>query len=385
MAQWTFYRLKPKPGAGFHFGLRGLGQEDSAPHCSSDTLFSALVVAQAILDGEQGVREFVAPFENGSPPFLLTSAFPFAGKLPLLPFPHLRLTFPQGEGQRRQRKLLKKLRYVSPAIFRRILAREPLAEHLGEKGVFLQDGQVWLSAEEITALPEEWRALKGVPKHVRRDWREWVLSDKIGREWLRRCRVWGNAPVDRVTVDRVSSTSSVYRVGRTVYAPGCGLWFGLQWPHGVDDSVRARLETLLYLLGDQGLGGERTVGYGQFTWEQAAFSLNLPPARSGDLALTLARYLPHRDELPAALQGAEVAYRLVAVAGWFSPPGAPDRRRRQVRFLAVGSVFRLVGAGPWGRLADVRPLTWTKHPVWRYGYACPVGLPDGRGEEVANA
>ncbi len=383
MARWTFYRLKPKAGAGFHFGLRGLEQEESAPHCPSDTLFAALVATQAALDGGKGVRAFVTPFEEGAPPFLLTSAFPFAGALPLLPFPIL--SRHKLLRRREQHKRLKRVRYVSPTIFRHLLARELPDDALGPKSLLLQEGQVWITADEVAALPEVWGAPGKVPRSAGRDWRRWATSTAQGRAWLRRRRIWASRPVERVTVDRLTSTSSVYRTGRTTYAPGCGLWFGLLWPHGVDEALRARLEMLLDLLGDQGLGGERTVGYGHFTWEAADFPLDLPPARPDAPALTLARYLPRRDELPTALQGTDVAYRLVSVAGWLRAPGRPARRRRQVRLLAAGSVFHTVGPSPWGRLADVRPLDWKDHPIWRYGYACPVGLSPNPEEEVGHA
>jgi hypothetical protein len=42
--------------------------------------------------------------------------------------------------------------------------------------------------------------------------------------------------------------------------------------------------------------------------------------------------------------------------------------------LREGSVFEPVGAAPWGRLADVQPEDWDAYPIWRWGYACPVGV-----------
>ena len=120
--------LQPKPGAGFHFGTRGLDQEGSGVHCPSDTLFAALVAVAADLEGEAGAEAFVAPFERGQPPFLLSSAFPRAGSLPLLPSPLVRMELTP---QRGQGKLLKRLRYVSPALFRRMLGRKPLDAYAG--------------------------------------------------------------------------------------------------------------------------------------------------------------------------------------------------------------------------------------------------------------
>jgi CRISPR type III-A-associated RAMP protein Csm4 len=140
------------------------------------------------------------------------------------------------------------------------------------------------------------------------------------------------------------------------------------------------LETLLTHLGDRGLGGERSVGYGQFEMEETDLDLGLPPV-DGGRALSLSRYLPRREELPDALQGT-AAYRLAPVAGWLGAPGREARRRRQVRFLVEGAVFEPVGPGPWGRLADVQPAGWDGFPIWRYGYACPVGV---LAQEVSNA
>lgn len=353
MAQWTLYSLEPKPGAGFHFGLRGLEGEESAAHCPSDTLFAALVSALAEVEGADGVAAFTAPFERGMPPFLFTSAFPRAGALPLLPLPFLPVALTPQPGQR---KLLKRLRYVSPAIFQRILAGQSLDEYAGARGAFLNGGQVWIAADEMARLPAPWHTLS------------------LNR--LREQKVWRAAAVDRVTVDRVSSASSVYRIGRTVYAPGCGLWVGVRWPGAPDPAAQAQWETLLAHLGDRGLGGERSVGYGQFTLSPTLPApLDWPEAAPERPALTLSRYLPRADELPAALQGDAVAYRLETVAGWLNAPGHKAQRRRQVRMLAEGAVFQAVGAGPWGGLADARPAGWDDHPIWRYGYACPVGIP----------
>jgi CRISPR-associated protein Csm4 len=276
----------------------------------------------------------------------------------LLPAPRLRFELKQKPGRR---KLLKRLRYVSPALFRRILRGQMLDDYAREDadgpGRFLQGGRVWLTTEELARLPEAWRDLS--------------IHE------LRRQKVWGSAAVDRVAIDRAAASSEVFRIGRTVYAPGCGLWLGVQWPGGVDAAAREQLETLLHHLGDRGLGGERSVGYGQFYLEEAPFALKLPdptPTRN----LTLSRYLPAEAELPDVLRGTDphaASYGLVNVVGWLGSPQGPARRRRSLRMLDEGSVLHTgAGDGPWGWMADVRPQGWTAHPVWRYGFACPVGV-----------
>jgi CRISPR-associated protein Csm4 len=363
MSEWTTYGLQPKVGGGFHFGLLGLEQEESAPHCPSDTVFAALVATLADLEGDEGVRAFTAPLEEGRPPFLLTSAFPRAGTLPLLPVPSLKLNLTPEPGQR---KLFKRLRYVSPMIFKRALAGDSLDGYIGSqgKGAFLQEGRVWVTRAEREALPVQWRHLP---------------YDELREE-----KVWLSSSVDRVTVDRVSSASAVYRMGRTVYASGCGLWMGIQWPDGVDEVIQDQLNVLLAHLADRGLGGERSVGYGQFTLQLDPLDLDLPTPTDAEPVLTLSRYLPRVDELPGALRG-RASYSLDAVAGWLAAPGERAQRRRQVRLLSEGSVFEPTASRPWGRLADLRPEGWDAHPIWRWGYACPVGPARGASRGGAHA
>jgi CRISPR-associated protein Csm4 len=382
MTTWTSYRIAPKAGGGFHFGRQGLEQEQSAPSCASDTLVAALVATQADLDGDAGVADLIAPDDAGWPPFTLTSAFPRAGSLPLLPAPFLRAPIEIHPGQR---KLLKRLQFVSPAVFRRWIRGARLdayADPTSGKGRFLQDGKVWIAAEEIAHLPDVWAA--AVPRTVAEqwtDWREWIACEDDGAAWLRARKVWQAQPVDRVTVDRITAASAVYRIGRTVYAPGCGLWFAVRWPEAPDGTLRARLETLLAHLGDRGLGGERSIGYGQFDWNALAYDLDLPDPDPDGAALTLSRYLPRKAALPGALSDRAAAYRLDAVGGWLGTPEGPARRRRRVHMLTEGSVFKPTGAGPWGRAADVRPDSWDAHPIWRWGYACPVGVQTPKDDE----
>ena len=84
------FRLEPALGGGFHFGREGREIEASSEGLPSDSLFGALVVAYRHLFGD--VQEFLAPWETGTPPFLLSSVFPYAGDLPLLPIPACRFS-----------------------------------------------------------------------------------------------------------------------------------------------------------------------------------------------------------------------------------------------------------------------------------------------------
>jgi CRISPR-associated protein Csm4 len=161
-------------------------------------------------------------------------------------------------------------------------------------------------------------------------------------------------------------------------APGCGLWFPVAWlrPDALADERpwRALLEHGLSLLSDAGLGGERSAGLGGFRW-RAGKDETWPWPQPGSPVVTLSRYHPREEELPAALEGTAVRYRLESVAGYLQSPGLPAQRRRRLWLVQEGSVISAVDKGVMGDVSDVRPQVGDfPHPVWRYGLAFPVPL-----------
>lgn len=345
------FRLQPYPESGFHFGRQGRALETTAETLASDSLFAALVVTYKETHG--AVDEFLAPWENRDPPFLLSSMFPFAGELPLLPLPRLPVRF--GQVDPRSLKKLKKIKYVSPHIFSRLLAHE-LMDDAWANGprTSLQDGAVWLDGREQQQLPAKWRRLKP--------------------ELLHETTIWATDTVPRVTVARPTSSSTIYFAGRTVFAEACGLWFLAD--------VRRQPELLSSLLAEisqVGIGGERSAGYGAFTLGDPLPLPSLPPPVGTDQVLTLARYHPRPDEIEAGVLGPAAAYEIVTVGGWLATAGAPAERRRRVRLLEAGSVLDVSnGAQLSGQLVDVRPSYGSgrryRHAVYRNGYAFPIGV-----------
>jgi len=384
MPDLTVYRLTFS--GGFHRGTRGVNLEETAVFVPADTLFAALVETLARSGGD--VNRFITPFprreigrsfQPGDPPFLLTSTFPFAGRLRFFPMPLPLGRFFSPETLKARRKDLKRIRFVSEALFRRMLAGEPMDGWLfpaddrrdPTTGVALQGGALWLTVAEQEALPEGMRHDKKTGKAISL------------RAWRRR-QVLAAAQVPRVTVDRVSSASDIFHAGRVSFAADCGLWFGVAWRRpqeavGEDGpTCQQAFEHALALLADDGLGGERSVGYGAFSWEKATQALTLDDPRPGGLALLLSRYHPRPEELPAALSD-DTAYDLVPVGGWLHTWAGAAQRRKRLWLVGEGSLVRAVGVGPWGDVVDVRPAYENPagdlpHPVWRYGLALGVAF-----------
>ena len=181
-----------------------------------------------------------------------------------------------------------------------------------------------------------------------------------------------------MTVDRQTAASEVYRCGRLWFARGCGLYFLVRWRHPRPRWQRV-LERALDVLAEAGIGGERSSGHGAFAWSAEHDVLpDLPEARAGAPALTLALYHPTRAELEGGALHRAAGYELRERTGWMASPEARNLRRKSVLMLGEGSVV-WAPATVLGGLADVTPAMPLAHRVYRYGYAWPLGVPSTGG------
>jgi CRISPR-associated protein Csm4 len=355
---------------GLHLGGRGLNLEETGVTIPSDTLFSALLDAWQRCGGD--VSSFVAPFTADplDPPFLLTSAFPRLGSLRFYPMPVdlTRLFMP---GAIRERgKHLKRIRFFSEGLLRKALEGKWLDADLFPEdeqaepasGACLQQGALWFLLDEIDQLPESFRREAG------------------RRHALARLEVWNSGRVPRVSIDRVTSSTTIYHAGRVVFAQGAGLWFGLAWidpdakMSGDGGAYRDAFIQSLSMLQHDGLGGERSSGYGGFEFSGGSLldlGANPAPRKLGYL---LSRYHPRPSELPDALDAdLGTAYNLSSVAGWLRSPQGASQRRQRLTLVSEGSLVSL----PVYPAGDVRPNYPTPagalpHPVYRYGLACAL-------------
>lgn len=331
----TVYALEPR-GA-FHFGERGVGLEATSETFRSDSLFSALCAAVREYYGPAQLDELLAACCVDPPPFRLSSCFPRAGDVLFFPRPQLPLpTAPPPDAAKR----LKRTRYVSQGLLARWLAGEDLSGELAPAN-FLAASGAWLSAAERARLGP-------------------LLTGETTALWVR-------DEVPRVAVDRRTHASAIWRCGRLLFQPGCGLYFLAQW-NTLD--WRPVVETALAVLGDAGLGGRRSQGHGQFAVAPPT-TLELPEPAAPDAWLTLALYWPTSEELAAGVLAEPARFELVVRQGWAASPATGGLRRREVRMVTEGS---LLARPPRGALADVTPEGFAAHRVYRAGLAFPLGV-----------
>lgn len=350
MPQLTIYHLTfPR---GLHIGAGGVESvEESRETVPSDTLFAALLDTWRHLGRD--MKEILP--EAGAPAFRVTSAFPFAGGVRFYPKPvDLHELFTEDTLKAESAgKRLKKIRFLSEGLLFKAAQGNYLDDFLfpeyeyddPKNGIALQGGAFWLLPEEVNSLPQNWQ----------------LPQDKW---WtLRRKTVFTSQTAPRVTVDRISSASNLFQSERVLFNEGCGLWFGAV-------GQTSSLSELLTVLGDSGLGGERTAGYGHFAWMQtSAQSLDVPSTR----AYLISRWHPKDQAEADLLQNDDSSYKLEVVEGWLrTPDPAAAQRRKRVWLAAEGS---LIAGDPQGDAVDVRPEYDAKsgetidHPVYRPGFA----------------
>ena len=336
------YKFIPK--GGFHFGERGIGIEETAFFPHSDTLFAALISAWRFIYDKNtltSLEEGVTTFQE-TPPFRLSSGFPYAGTVYFLPRPAISL-----EGQRDDRKLGKAVVYLSWQQAENLINSS--TPDLVHRANTLMDGQVWLDALD-----------------------QLVLEQIFGQVDRSRIRLWhGQATRARVTVDRVSSASALYYEGSVQYAPDCG-FYALAQIH--DERYRRPLEDGLRFLGEQGLGGRRSVGLGQFDLAVYDETPPMAPVTNHNYYWLLSLYHPTLPEVSQLNVLSDARYNLVARRGWLYSPDGVGQRRRGIRMLTEGSLLTQPANGD---VVDVHPVNVAAthqlpHAVWRSGLALTI-------------
>ena len=316
-----------------HLGRRGIGLEATEISIPADTLFSAICQTWRIFYGEQSLTNFLARYKTEEP-FLLTSAFPFAGDIRFFPKPLIALNVNADD----ERKALKRVRYLSERRFRQIANGAPIAF---DENDLINDGQLWIHGNERAQF-----------------------QDKL--------TVWKTDKRPRVTLDRQSSASEIWHLGGVKFHEDCGLWFDAKFSA---EETQTQIETILRVLGDTGIGGERSTGYGLFDFHS---QLAKPQSEEKmDRFVTLSPICPRdADELDRLLQGGDIGYTLEERSGWIGSVEGSHLRRQQIWMFAEGSVLNGEGARV-GRLVDLKPDLKPEafpHPVWRYAYAWPIKI-----------
>ncbi|MDE0424990.1 type III-A CRISPR-associated RAMP protein Csm4 [Candidatus Poribacteria bacterium] len=338
MPTYTIYRLTFKTQ--LHLGRTtgpaqegSLGLEKTETYIPADTLFSAICQTWATFYGTESLTRFLDAYtrDGSGLPFMLTSAFPFAQDLYLFPRP---LNFPKPSEN--VPKDAKRVQFVSQSVFQEIISGNPPQF---DEGNLMNSEKVWVSPKEKEQL-----------------------EASRGNDFT----IWSTNTRPRVTLGSQNAGSEIWHVQTVQFNTNCGLWFAVEFD---SHETKEKIETLLRVLGDTGIGGERNAGYGLFDFAET--TLEMPGTEGRNQFVTLSPICPKSPEQLARLRIGNIAYTLNPLKGWGSTTGTASQRK-QISMFTEGSVLH-TGDTQIGRLVDVKPDNWV-HPVYRYGYAWQVGI-----------
>lgn len=181
-------------------------------------------------------------------------------------------------------------------------------------------------------------------------------------------KIWKGDVTQRVVIDRTNAASTPFYLEK-LYPEGwhkdCGLYVLIK-NDGFD-----KLENLFRLLGDNGIGLQRSLGNGTFEaiFPDGGFPISLPETASAWVSLSLFR--PENEEKLGKIQLEHSQYQLLKRGGWLASPedmGHMSLRKKSVLMFSEGSVLAFGDdASREGGFSDLDPRPDVPHPVWRDG------------------
>jgi CRISPR-associated protein Csm4 len=156
-----------------------------------------------------------------------------------------------------------------------------------------------------------------------------------------------------------------FYIEKLYFEPQAGLYFIVD----CDDTLLQRLEGIMELLGDNGIGLQRNIGNGHFTVERKTIALDLPES---DKYMSLSLYCPSKDELED-FDMEHSFYKLQKRGGWVSSSAAENMsyRKKSVYMFQEGSVFQTKSIDNQllikGKSVEITPNIMQDQPVWREG------------------
>ncbi|MBY5959776.1 type III-A CRISPR-associated RAMP protein Csm4 [Membranicola marinus] len=272
----------------------------------SDTLYAAF---SAVITELKGIDEEYIP------KFTISSLFPFKeieGKIEyFFPRPKMRIGFNEPDKLLDYRKDIKGIQWIGKDFFERILHGQNFTTD--EVGRFIHDScfSPSLANENSKIYYNEIRERVAIPRHRRED-----------------------------------DQPNPYVFDVLHFGKGAGLYF---LASETDQDI---IEQCLFILKDRGLGTDRNLGLGHFTYVKDDLELKVPDNFSTGINLGL--LLPNSSEewqnwtseVQINKDGEEIikpGYELIKRGGWITVPGYQKFRKGSVYMMEEGSILKLNG------------------------------------------
>jgi CRISPR-associated protein Csm4 len=334
-----------------HFGEVGIGLEETSDRVRSDTLFSAWVSIYARLFGKSALEELLQlfPTQNNPaliPPFRITSTFIYQeveeDTIYYLPRP-LKFPINYPDDDLKFFKTYKKLNYL------------PL--------------EIW----------QRWYQGTGFDQNA--DTKELITYSKTGKSdgdlhkngTFNYNKTRKIEQVPKIAIDRNTRATNLYHTGFVQFAweaNPAGLYFLIKLsPEG--QKLADKLKAALYLLGEEGIGGERSSGAGRFKVEWLELTKTCDKwdkvvnFKNGEYQTLMSLFWD--SSIPQDFFN-NASYEIQERGGWIAES---QLRRQMVRMFSEGSVFL---ASLEGKLVDVTPQNFHRHRIYRSGISLSLPI-----------
>jgi CRISPR-associated protein Csm4 len=313
------------------------GKSDDYGECEeilhSDTLKSALYVCARQLFGANEIGDDDSFFKS----FQISSAFPFYKEELFFPKPMAKIQPFKNEEipEELQAKKHKKVGYLGKSYFEDLINEQKL----------------YLSKNDLTVDG------KFVSNHAAIK----KLATPIFKAEVQQ----------RVTIPAdYSEDPTPYYVDRLFFAQGAGLWFAYKG----NDETFEKISKALKLLGDSGIGTDRSVGNGQFESSTSEMSLKVPENAAHQLSLSL--WCPQKEELNDSFLK-NSSYGLIKRGGYIASPDKLEHltlRKKSIHMFTEGSIFPNTKTLE-GKIANLKPdIKTVTQNVWRDGLAFMIPI-----------
>lgn len=334
--------LIPGNGSQFHLGETGL--DDSSDLLHSDTLFSALAnVYECALSR---AKTFIDLIENGQLSFssgLYAMLKKDSLEPPLLFLPKPTVTY----SRVKDRKRYKRVKYFSIGVweeFRNSFDAETFESDLDFSAKPSVGNEFMCLDGEIGPDPGAFQQCS---------FRGFMTSPKV--------KVHTTLPEDRLYHETTVQFNSFVAAGQEYEGAYCVLF-----EHQLTDEQYREFLAALRIMADEGVGGQRTSGKGQFR-EVREVNIDIPSPEEASAYLGLSIVSPADGSEFDALERYELFVRGGGSLGFSSDK---EKHRKQARFVREGAVMSRNIAGT---IPDVSPDT-ANNPVLRNGrnFAIPI-------------
>ena len=325
MATYTIVKFKNLTP--LHVGTGKENYDFSASELHSDTLSAAIAAIRAQQGKSNDVKEFLQSF-------VISSAFPFVGNSLFLPKPQGKLDVLVSDmDEYPSRKKLKKIRYIESSMWNQLAA----------------GNNVVVKANQLQ--------------------KEFLLAENS--EFVQPFKTQVN---QRVSIPRDDNqTADPFFFEWKYFSSNAGLYCLLD----ASEEVKKEIVSILEVLGEVGLGTDRTVGGGKFEVETNRVTLNDLPQANAQMLLSL--YIPTEDEL-SQLNLPNSRYDLVLRGGYMAGSEQDTfrhLRKKSIYMFNVGSVFNSTQCIA-GKVVDLKP-EWNDdkiHSVFRSGkpFVVPINI-----------